>query len=160
GLDALAEFATDLFDRVTVESIVGRFVVVLRAVAADADRRVGDLHILAPGEREQLLFGWNETARELPGLLVPGMFEAQVVRTPEAPAVSGGDVVLSYRELNGRVNRLARLLVDRGAGPESIVAIAVPRSAEMVVAVLAVLKSGAAYLPVDTEYPAHRIAYM
>ncbi|MFD4530479.1 AMP-binding protein, partial [Streptomyces sp. NPDC058470] len=160
GLDGLAEFATDLFDRVTVESMVGRFVAVLRAVVADAGRRVGDLEILGPGERERLVFGWNETARELPQLLVPGMFEAQVVRTPEAPAVSGGDVVVSYRELNERANRLARLLAGRGAGPESIVAIAVPRSVEMVVAVLAVLKSGAAYLPVDTEYPAHRIAYM
>ncbi|WP_416980594.1 amino acid adenylation domain-containing protein [Streptomyces sp. T028] len=160
GLSGTAAFATDLFDRVTVESMVGRLVAVLRAVVADADRRVEDLEILAPGEREQLLFGWNETARELPGLLVPGMFEAQVARTPDAPAVSGGDVVLSYRELNERVNRLARLLVGRGAGPESIVAIAVPRSPEMVVAVLAVLKSGAAYLPVDTEYPADRIAHM
>ncbi|MEU8622513.1 amino acid adenylation domain-containing protein [Streptomyces sp. NPDC048623] len=160
GLAGTAAFATDLFDRATVESMVARFTAVLKAVVADADRRVEDLEILAPGEREQLLYGWNETARELPGLLVPELIEAQVARTPDAPAVSAGDAELSYKELNERANRLARLLVERGAGPESIVAIAVPRSPEMIVAVLAVLKSGAAYLPVDTEYPADRIAYM
>ncbi|MEU8894201.1 amino acid adenylation domain-containing protein, partial [Streptomyces sp. NPDC048442] len=160
GLDALAEFAVDLFDRETVESVVERFVRVLRAVVADADRRIADVEILAEGERDRLLYGWNDTGRVSPGLLVPELFEAQVVCAPDAPAVSWGEVELSYAELNGRVNRLARLLVGRGAGPESVVAIAVPRSVEMVVAVLAVLKSGAAYLPIDTEYPADRIAYM
>ncbi|WP_330113822.1 non-ribosomal peptide synthase/polyketide synthase [Streptomyces sp. MUM 178J] len=160
GVDALAEFAVDLFDRETVESMAGRFVAVLRAVVADADRRIEDLEILAEGEREQLLSGWNDTERELPALLVPQLVEAQVARTPDAPAVSAGEVTLSYAELNGRANRLARLLAGRGVGPESVVAIAVPRSPEMITAVLAVLKSGAAYLPVDTEYPADRIAYM
>ncbi|MFE6068660.1 non-ribosomal peptide synthase/polyketide synthase [Streptomyces sp. NPDC056525] len=160
GLDALAEFATDLFDRATVEAMADRFVTVLKAVVADADRRIEDLDILDAAERELLLYGWNDTARPLPDLLVPQMIEAQAARTPDAAAVTGGDVTLTYAELNERANRLAHLLIGRGAGPESIVAIAVPRSAEMVVAVLAVLKSGAAYLPVDTEYPADRIAYM
>ncbi|MEU8893315.1 amino acid adenylation domain-containing protein [Streptomyces sp. NPDC048442] len=160
GLTGTAAFAVDLFDRETVESVVERFVRVLRAVVADADRRIADVEILAEGERDRLLYGWNDTGRVLPGLLVPELFEAQVVCAPDAPAVSWGEVELSYAELNGRVNRLARLLVGRGAGPESVVAIAVPRSVEMVVAVLAVLKSGAAYLPIDTEYPADRIAYL
>ncbi|MFF8510051.1 non-ribosomal peptide synthase/polyketide synthase [Streptomyces sp. NPDC015492] len=160
GLDALVEFATDLFDRATVEAMAERFVTVLKAVVADADRRIEDLDILGAAERELLLYGWNDTARPLPDLLVPRMIEAQVARTPDAPALSAGDVTLTYAELNARANRLAHLLIGRGAGPESVVAIAVPRSPEMIVAVLAVLKSGAAYLPVDTEYPADRIAYM
>ncbi|MFE6104394.1 non-ribosomal peptide synthase/polyketide synthase [Streptomyces laurentii] len=160
GLDALVEFATDLFDRATVEAMAERFVTVLKAVVADADRRIEDLDILGAAERELLLYGWNDTARPRPHLFVPQMIEAQAARTPDAPAVTGGDVTLSYAELNARANRLAHLLIGRGAGPESIVAIAVPRSPEMIVAVLAVLKSGAAYLPVDTEYPADRIAYM
>ncbi|MET9173280.1 amino acid adenylation domain-containing protein [Streptomyces misionensis] len=160
GLDALAEFATDLFERTTVQSMVDRFVTVLRTVTADADRRVADLEILTPAERERMLSRWNDTARERPALLVPAMIEAQVTRTPDAPAVSDGDATLSYRELNERANRLARLLAARGIGPETIVAVAVPRSPELVVAVLAALKSGAAYLPVDTAYPADRIAHM
>ncbi|WP_446048182.1 amino acid adenylation domain-containing protein, partial [Streptomyces olivaceus] len=88
------------------------------------------------------------------------MFEAQVARTPDALAVVVGDCVLSYAELNVRANRLARLLVERGAGPERFVAVMLARSVDLVVALLAVAKSGAAYLPVDPEFPADRIAYM
>ncbi len=91
---------------------------------------------------------------------VPVLFEARVAAAPDAVAVVSGEVVLSFGELNARANRLARLLVARGVGAEQIVALALPRSVELVVAVLAVLKSGAAYLPVDPDYPAARIAFM
>ncbi|MGH3284733.1 MAG: amino acid adenylation domain-containing protein, partial [Streptosporangiaceae bacterium] len=93
-------------------------------------------------------------------LTLPELFQAQAARTPEAPAVVFGDVTLSYAELNARANRLARYLVSLGAGPERFVIIAMPRSADMVVAVLAVLKSGAAYVPVDPAYPRDRIGFM
>ncbi|WP_420714818.1 AMP-binding protein, partial [Streptomyces sp. WM6372] len=103
---------------------------------------------------------WNDTAREIPAALLPELFETQAARTPNAPAVISGGVELSYAELNARANRLARHLVACGAGPEMLVAVALPRSVDLVVALLAVLKSGAGYVPVDPEYPADRIAYV
>ncbi|MFF8717021.1 amino acid adenylation domain-containing protein [Streptomyces sp. NPDC015184] len=96
----------------------------------------------------------------IPPLCVPELFQLRVAADPEAAAVVGEDGVLSYAELNTRANRLARLLISRGAGPESFVAVAVPRGTDLIVALLAVVKAGAAYLPVDPNYPADRIAYM
>lgn len=101
---------------------------------------------------------WNNTARDGLRTTLPDLVEAQVRRTPEYPAVSYDRTTLTYRELNERANQLARALLARGAGPEQLVAVALPRSAETVVAHLAVAKSGAAYVPIDTEYPAGRIA--
>ena len=115
---------------------------------------------LTPAERRRVLEDWNDTARVIPEVTLPELFEAQAARTPGAAAVICGDVRLSYAELDARANRLARYLVTLGAGPERLVAVAMPRSAGMVVAVLAVLKSGAAYVPVDPAYPADRIAFM
>ena len=103
---------------------------------------------------------WNETAREIPPATLAQLFEAQVTRTPEAPAVLAGDRSLTYADLDTRANRLAHLLIRRGAGPERIVALALPRSADIVIAQLAVAKAGAAFLPVDPDYPAERIAFM
>src|SRR5580704_13567245 len=117
-------------------------------------------HALTPAELGRLLAEWNDTARQVPELTLPELFEAQVARTPDAPAVVFGDVELSYAELNARANRLARYLVSLGAGPERLAVIAVPRSAEMIVAVLAVLKTGAAYVPVDPAYPPGRVEFM
>ncbi|HEU5471257.1 MAG TPA: non-ribosomal peptide synthase/polyketide synthase [Actinophytocola sp.] len=160
GVAGTIAYAQDLFHRSTVKSLAARFVRLLRSCVDDPDRPIGDVELLDPAERERLLVGWNDTARALPELLAPRLFEAQAARTPGAPALAAGDITLTYAELNARVNRLARLLIARGVRPEQVVALMVPRSPEMVVALLAVLKCGAAYLPVDIEYPADRIGYM
>src|SRR5580658_834779 len=114
---------------------------------------------LTPAER-QVLAEWNDTARDVPPLTWPELFRAQAARTPDAPAVIFEGECLSYSELDARANQLARYLISLGAGPERLVAIAMPRSAEMIVAVVAVLKAGAAYVPVDPTYPVDRIAFM
>ena len=115
---------------------------------------------LTPAERRRVLEDWNDTARVIPQVTLPELFEAQVARTPDVPAVIFEGTQVSYAELNARASGLARYLVSLGAGPERLVAVAVPRSAEMIVAVLAVLKAGGAYVPVDPAYPADRIAYV
>ncbi|MFY7569216.1 amino acid adenylation domain-containing protein [Streptomyces sp. WI04-05B] len=148
GLAGALTYAADLYDRPTVEAMAARFTRLLAEVTAHPDRAIGDLDI-------------ETLENDLTGThLVHELVERQTARTPGAPAVATADGTVSYAELNARANRLARLLVRHGAGTESTVALMVPRSADMVVAVLAVLKSGAAYLPLDSEYPADRIAYM
>ncbi|MFI1227149.1 MULTISPECIES: AMP-binding protein, partial [unclassified Streptomyces] len=93
-------------------------------------------------------------------ITLPELFEAQVARVPQHIAVTFGDVSISYAELNARSNRLARMLIQRGVGPEQFVAVSLPRSERLLVAILAVLKAGAAYVPVDPGYPEERIAYL
>ena len=160
GLRGSLTVAADLFDPATAVSIAERLVRVLAAMAANPQARVSGVQVLDAAEREQVLAGWNDTAAEVPVATLPGLFEAQAARTPQVVAVADGRVQLSYGELNAAANRLARLLAGRGAGPESVVAVVLERSAELVTALLAVLKIGAAYLPVDPGYPAERIAFM
>ncbi|HEX8905272.1 MAG TPA: AMP-binding protein, partial [Longimicrobiaceae bacterium] len=243
GLRGGLNYSTGLFERGTIERMLGHLERVLEQVAADADVRLSRLELLGQAERELVLEAWNGTAAEVPAeLCIHELFEAQAARTPDAVALVSGDEALTYAELNRRANRLAhhlaghgvgpdvrlsqlellgeseRALVleewnrteaeypaDRcihelfemqaartpgavalrfeeesltyaelneranrlahhlaglGAGPEACVGICVDRSAEMVVAMLAVLKSGAAYLPLDPSYPADRLAYM
>ncbi|MFF4160351.1 amino acid adenylation domain-containing protein [Streptomyces sp. NPDC001678] len=165
GVDGVAEYSTDLFDREGVERIVQRFVLLLEAVTADPGRRLGALDVLLPGERAGLLALGGYPREDVPAATLPELFEAQARRTPEATAVlfddgGGGVRKLTYRELNARANRLARHLLGHGAGPERTVAIALPRQPDAVVATLAVLKAGAAYLPLDPGYPEARLRLM
>jgi amino acid adenylation domain-containing protein len=160
GISASFEYAADLFDRATVQALAVRLTRLLRQAAADPDRRISQLDLLTTVERRRLLLDWNDTARPVPEATVPGLFEQQVARTPDAPAVLSAAAELTYGELNARANQLARYLITLGAGPERLVAIAMPRSPEMIVALLAVLKSGAAYVPVDPGYPPGRQAFM
>jgi nonribosomal peptide synthetase DhbF len=160
GISASFEYAEDLFDRATVRALAGRLTRLLAQAVRDPGRPVSTLEVLTAAERRRLLRDWNDTARPVPEATLAELFQAQVARTPHAPAVVFEGEQLSYAELDGRANRLARHLIALGAGPERLVAIAMPRSAEMIVAVLAVLKSGAAYVPVDPAYPAERIAFM
>ncbi|WP_240940804.1 non-ribosomal peptide synthetase, partial [Planosporangium flavigriseum] len=160
GLNLAIEYNTDLFDATTIERLAGHLHVLLAAIAADPDRPVAALPLLTPAERQRVLVEWNDTARPVPSTVLPALFEAQAARTPDATAVVHDGAALSYAELNARANRLAHVLVERGAGPERFVALALPRSPDLIVALLAVLKSGAAYLPIDPSYPAERIAFM
>ena len=119
-----------------------------------------ELTVLTGAERARLLTAWNDTACDVPGLTWPALVEAQAARTPQALAVVCGEQALTYAELNAAASRLGRLLVSDGAGPERVVAVAMERSALMVTALLAVMKAGAAYLPVDPAYPAERISFL
>ncbi|MDX3187036.1 non-ribosomal peptide synthase/polyketide synthase [Streptomyces sp. MN03-5084-2B] len=148
-----------LFDEATIRRLAGRLEHLLVAIAEDPARPLRDLDVLG-AEREQVLVEFNDTGHEVPPVTLTALIEAQAARTPDAVAVVSRDERLTFAELDTRADRLARLLAARGAGPERIVALALPRSVEIVVAQLAVLKTGAAYLPVDPDYPAERIAFM
>ena len=160
GLAGTLEYAEDLFDHGTAEAIARRLVRVLEQVAAGPAVRVSQVEILDAAERRRLVQGWNDTALPVPDATLAGLFEAQAARTPDAPAVRWEDGELSYAELDERASRLAWYLTGLGAGPERIVAVAVERSAAMVTALLAVAKTGAAYLPVDLAHPAERIGFV
>ncbi|MEV0187406.1 amino acid adenylation domain-containing protein, partial [Kitasatospora purpeofusca] len=161
ALHARLRYATALFDRETVERMAAHYVRLLDAATADPAARLSALPMLDEAElaQPQSLTGAEEPFDGSAAATVPALFAEQARRTPDAPAVLFRDTALDYRELDERSNRLARLLIGRGVGPEQLVALALPRSAELVVAVLAVLKSGAAYLPVDPAHPAERIAF-
>ncbi|UUK33965.1 condensation domain-containing protein (plasmid) [Rhodococcus opacus] len=131
-----------------------------RAVTANPSGAVRAIDILEPTERALMLRTWNETAVAIPEVTVPGLFERQVAATPDAVALTCGDEQWTYREVNARANRWARLLIGRGVGPESVVGVALPRSAELVIALLAILKAGGAYLPIDPNYPSERIGFV
>ncbi|MEW2493516.1 amino acid adenylation domain-containing protein [Streptomyces nodosus] len=161
GISGLVEFRLDLFDRSTVEGLGERLVRFLAAVVADPELPVRAVDVLSAPERRQVLVEWNDTARDdvLP-VTFPQLFGATVERDQDAVAVMCGTDSLSYRETDERANRLARVLIDAGVGPERLVALVLPRSVDMVVAQLAVLKAGGAYLPIDPDYPVERIEYI
>ncbi|MFE7594354.1 amino acid adenylation domain-containing protein, partial [Kitasatospora sp. NPDC057512] len=160
GITGVVEYATELFDRGTVAALARRWTLLLEAAVADPDRPIGAIDLLETAERRELLEHGNATARAVAAVPVPEAFAAQVAATPDALALACGGTELTYRQLNERANRFAHVLIARGVGPERLVAVALPRSVESVVAVLGVLKAGAAYLPVDPAYPAERIAFM
>ncbi|HEY0781135.1 MAG TPA: condensation domain-containing protein, partial [Thermoanaerobaculia bacterium] len=155
------EYSTDLFEPVTVRRLLAHFETLLEGIVAAPERRLSELPLMAPSERQQLTLEWNDTGSELPQ---SGDLAARVVgwaeRSPDAPAVVFGPESLSYRELDRRSNGLARRLIRSGVGPDRIVAICAERSLEMAVAVLAVLKAGGAYMPLDPTYPSERLSFL
>ncbi|MGW2248538.1 amino acid adenylation domain-containing protein, partial [Streptomyces hirsutus] len=157
GLSGAVEYSTDLFDRATVEALAARWTRLLAAVVAAPDRPIGGIDLLSAEERRELLPAAGDAAA---GVSLPALFAARTAQTPDAVALVCGDVELTYRQVDVRANRFAHALRARGVGPEQVVAVALPRSVESVVAVLGTLKAGAAYLPVDPAYPAARIAFM
>ncbi|MGW2314997.1 condensation domain-containing protein, partial [Actinomadura luteofluorescens] len=161
GIEAGLEYALDLFDAGTAVSIADRFERLVRELAADPDAPVTTADILDRGERRTLLRRWaGGKGGDVPRTTIPALFEAQAAARPDAVAVSSEGVSWTYAEVNARANRLAHRLAGLGVGPEQFVALALPRSADLVVAILGVLKAGAAYVPIDPGYPEDRIAYM
>ncbi|MFH9045044.1 amino acid adenylation domain-containing protein, partial [Streptomyces sp. NPDC017966] len=160
GIEGGIEFATDLFDAATVTTFAERLARLLEGALESPDAPVSSVDVLSAEEREHILTGLNPVAHTVPQTTLVTLFEAQVARTPEAVAVTSGRTAVSYAELDTRANRLARYLIAQGVGPEQLVALALPRTEEMIVALLAVLKAGAGYLPVDPDYPTDRIAYL
>ena len=156
-----AEYNTDLFDASTVRRMLGHYEKVLESVASDPDQCLSDIPLLTEEERERMLVEWNKTAADFPqGKCVHELFLDQVAATPKSVAVVFGNESLTYEELNWRANQLAHHLKFLGAGPESLVAISLERSLEMVIALLGTLKAGAAYVPLDPSFPPDRLRFM
>ncbi|MBP2473359.1 amino acid adenylation domain-containing protein/non-ribosomal peptide synthase protein (TIGR01720 family) [Crossiella equi] len=160
GLTLAVEYNTDLFDTATIARLAEHLEVLLHGVLAAPATPLGRLPLLTPAERERVLTGWNRTDLAVPAEFYGELFEAQAARTPDATAVVHAGRGLTYAELNRRANRLARYLIGQGVGPERFVGIQLPRTEQTIVALLAVLKSGGAYLPIDPAYPADRIEFM
>ncbi|MFC3986763.1 non-ribosomal peptide synthetase [Streptosporangium jomthongense] len=160
GLTGTLEYSADLFDRATALALSARLSRLLESVAADPGQPIDQIELLTPPERHRLLRQWNDTARALPRADVVELIERQVERSPGRTAVICEGAATSYAELNERANRLARYLLERGAGPERYVALALARSEWTPVVLLAVLKTGAAYLPIAPGTPADRVAFM
>jgi len=160
-ITVLLEYDTDLFEDATVETFLERYERLLAEVVEQPALPVSDYDLLGEGERRRALVEWNQTARPYPrDLPVHRLFERQAAATPEAVALDCGGGRTSYGELNRRANRLARHLRAHGVGPESLVGVMLERSADLVVALLGVLKAGGAYLPLEAAYPRERLAFM
>ena len=165
GLVVVAEYSTDLFNKATISSMLRRWQILLEGVVANPEARLNELPLLTGAERERLIGGWNETCQTFPEAFpsersLQELFEAQVAARPGALAVVSDKEQLTFAEVNRRANRLAHLLAARGMGPESLVGLCMERSAQMIVALLGILKTGAAYLPLDPSLPRERLAFM
>ncbi|MFB7293632.1 amino acid adenylation domain-containing protein [Actinacidiphila glaucinigra] len=158
GITGELTFAHDLFDPESAAELAARLHRLLADAVTDPARPISELDVFGKDQEHRILVGWNDTVRDVPVGTLSGLFRAQVVRTPDAPAVVFEGVELSYAQLDARANRLARLLVERGVGPESRVGVMHERSVDLVVALLAVLKAGGAYLPIDPAYPQERVS--
>ena len=160
GLAGELEYDASLFAATTASRLLSHLERVLRGMASSPEARVSALPLLSEAEREEIVAHWNETAEPLPAATLPELFVQQALRTPEAVAVSCGGRELSYRALDAWSNRVARRLIGLGVGPERVVGLALDRSVELVVGILAVLKAGGCYLPLDVSHPPARLALM
>jgi amino acid adenylation domain-containing protein len=160
-LTGFFEYSTELFDRSTIERMIGHFQTLLEGIVADPDQCISTLPLLTEPERHQLLVEWNSTEADYPkDSCIHELFETQVERNPDAIAVEFEGKQLTYRELNSRANQLAHYLQAFGVGPEKVVGIYIERSLEMVVSLLGVLKAGGVYMPLDPAYPKERLEFM
>ena len=161
GAIGVFEYNVDLFSPATIARMQRHFMQLLAELARDPDRCIWDVPMLTSSERRRITVEWNATRSPCPsGVLLHESFEAQAVRTPGDPALIAGNETLSYAALNRRANQVAHHLRRRGVGSEDLVGVCLGRGPELVVAILAVLKAGAAYVPLDPEYPAPRLSWM
>ncbi|WP_145003788.1 non-ribosomal peptide synthetase [Pseudomonas oryzihabitans] len=160
GLRAALTYATDLFAPAAVERLAQQWRQMLTAIQADPGRLVSELPLLGERERQQILYDWNALAAAGGEACIHELFERQAACTPEALALIVGEQEYRYRELNQAANRLAHRLRERGVGPDRLVGVALERRLDLLVGLLAILKAGGGYVPLDPAYPAERQAYM
>ncbi|WP_348536801.1 amino acid adenylation domain-containing protein [Nocardia carnea] len=161
GIDGTITYATDLFDPATATAIADRLHRILHALATDPTRGIHDVDLLDTGERDAVLHRWNATEHPLdPDETLAGLFTRAARTHTDRPAVESGNRTLTYAEFAARVNRLARWLITRGVGPDTLVALRMPRSLDQVTAMYAVHAAGGGYIPIDPTHPADRIDYM
>ncbi|MEV0031501.1 amino acid adenylation domain-containing protein [Nocardia sp. NPDC050793] len=161
GYEGLIEYATDLFDRRTVELLARRYTRLLHQLAVAPDTCVGDVDVLEADERRRILRDWNATDAVVPvGVTLVELIEEQVRRAPEDIALVADAEQLTYTTLDARAEAIARTLRARGVGPDRVVAVALPRSVQLIVALVGVLKAGGVYLPIDITYPKERLAFV
>jgi len=159
-IHVVVEYSAEAYDREAIAQILSHYSQILASFVSDSNATVGLLDLLGPDERRRILDEWNDTAVDVGNATLPELFEAQVASVPEAVAAVFGEKSLSYHELNIRANQLAHHLIRQGIGPEDIVAVAMPASIEMIVGLLGILKAGAAYLPMDPDYPDQRLSFL
>jgi amino acid adenylation domain-containing protein len=161
GIEGAWDYSTDLFDGATIERMQRHFEVLLEEIVANPDAPVGDLALMDEEERRVLVEEWAGTVLDVSeGECIHHLFEARVDEDPDRVAVVAEDGSLTYGELESRANRLARHLVELGVEAETLVGVSLPRTTDMVVAVMGILKAGAAYLPLDPDLPSKRLEYM
>ena len=161
GFQGSLGYNTDLFDAATIQRMLGHFQVLLEGLVVDPDQPVGTLPLLTKAERQQLLYGWNHTRRDYPqDQCIHQLFESQAATTPEQIALVHGARKITYREVNEQANQLAHLLQKRGIRPETLVAVCMDRSPEVVIAMLAILKAGGAFVSLDANFPPERLNFV
>jgi amino acid adenylation domain-containing protein/non-ribosomal peptide synthase protein (TIGR01720 family) len=161
GLFGTVEYNTDLFTAETIQRMILHYKELLSSIVCNPDQLIGDLQMLTPVEKDQLLLTFNDTKVEYPkDKSIVELFIEQVEQTPENIAIEFEEQRLSYEELNERSNQLAHYLIAKGVKAETLVPVCIERSMDMIVAILGILKSGGAYVPIDPEYPAERIQFM
>ncbi|BAT53521.1 Amino acid adenylation [Nostoc sp. NIES-3756] len=161
GLAGWWEYNTDLFDASTIERMTNHFVTLLEGIIANPEQRISQLPLLTTVEQQQLLIDWNDTFVDYPlHKCIHQLFEEQVELTPDTVAVEFGNQQLTYSQLNYRANQLAHYLQSVGVKPDTLVGLCVERSLEMVIGLLGILKAGAAYVPLDPEYPSDRLSFI
>jgi amino acid adenylation domain-containing protein len=161
GITASIDYSADLFESVTISRMLRHLRALLEGIALNPQQSLSHIQMLSDAERQQLLFEWNQTEKDYDATrCIHLVFEAQAKQTPDAMALAFEDTYLTYDELNRRANQLAHFLIEMGAGPEILVPICLPRSIGMIVGLLAILKAGAAYVPLDPSFPKQRLSYM
>lgn len=161
GLGGALEYNTDLFKPTTIARMIEHFKTLLKALVATPDQPVSQVSMMPPSELQQVIYEWNNIAADFPlDRCIHQLIEKQAGLSPDALAVIGVDQTITYRELNQRANQLANYLRKKGVAPERLVGLCLKRSVEMIVGMLGILKAGAAYLPLDPNYPTERLEYM